>query len=160
MMGVLHIVLCRPWEWGMLRNHAHTHWHSLSRQIHGVMEPRGERLTGKSDGPLRLRTGLLKCSCHQHSVACITAFSSLGNPEETRDHAEDSSWLRGDFSFPLFLFILSSSASPPPVTGSLLSSLFLATKGGFFLHAQAAIESNTLGDNVSTGAGRDGMKNK
>lgn len=44
-MGVLHIVLCRPWEWGMLRNHTHTHWHS--RQIHGVMEPRGERLTGE-----------------------------------------------------------------------------------------------------------------
>lgn len=24
-MGVLHIALCRPWEWGMLRNNARTH---------------------------------------------------------------------------------------------------------------------------------------
>lgn len=56
----------------VLRNHTHTHSpYTWSHTATGS----GFGEVGRSP---RLLIGLLKCFCHQHSVACITASPALG----------------------------------------------------------------------------------
>lgn len=70
MMRELHIVLPTVGI-VMLRNGAH------SQHIHRVTDP-GAVADGEVGWTPRLLAGLLKCYCHQRSVACTTVSQSLG----------------------------------------------------------------------------------
>lgn len=124
-------MLCfRPWEWWCyVMAHAH------SQQIHRVIEPGAVAYGGSRMDPSL--TGLLKCFCHQRSVACITASPALGTQRKhvTTERAP-SGW--GVISHSLF-----SSFFPPSF--SLSPFPFFNNKGVLNSH-----QVNTLRDNVST----------